>query len=302
MPVFLLIGAGYSAVWTRLLAPDHIDGLMKFVLGFAIPCLIFNAMASMNLEGGFSPALFASFYTGSLAAFTAGLLGARFMFRRPWEDSVVVGFTALFGNTVLMGLSIVGRAYGPESLDATFAIVALHAPFCYLVGITAMELARAQSIGAVATARTVLTAMFRNSIMLGIFFGLAFNVFGIPIPPLVGDALKMLGSAALPAALFGLGGILVRYKPEGDSKLIAYVCLLALVVHPLVAWLMGDALFSLNRDLLRSAVITSAMAPGINAYIFSSLYGRAQRVTASAVLAATALSILTASGWILFLG
>ena len=302
MPVFLLIGAGYAAAWTRLLAAGHIDGLMKFVLGFAVPCLLFNAMASMNLASGISPALFVSFYTGSLAVFAAGLLGTRFIFRRAWEDSVVVAFTALFGNTVLLGLSIVGRAYGPESLDATFGIVALHAPFCYLVGISAMEMARAQSIGLAATVRSVLTAMFRNSIMLGIFFGLAFNIFGIPIPPLVEDALKMLGSTALPAALFGLGGILVRYKPEGDIKLIAYICILALFAHPLVAWLVGNGLFSLSQDMLRSAVITSAMAPGINAYIFSSLYGRAQRVTASSILAATALSVLTASGWILFLG
>ena len=158
-------------------------------------------------------------------------------------------------------MSIVGRAYSPEALDATFAIVAVHAPLCYLVGITAMELARAQSIGLAATARAVLTAMFRNAVMVGICAGLAVNVLGIPIPSLVGDALKMLGGAALPAALFGLGGILVRYKPEGDFKLIAFICSLALIVHPLVAWLMGTGLFALNQDLLRSAVITSAMAP-----------------------------------------
>ena len=103
MPVFLLIGTGYTAVLTRLLSAAHIDGLMKFVLGFAVPCLVFNAMAAMNLQGGISLALFISFYTGSIVAFAAGALGARFIFRRGWEDSIVVGFTALFGNTVLLG-------------------------------------------------------------------------------------------------------------------------------------------------------------------------------------------------------
>jgi len=52
---------------------------------------------------------------------------------------------------------------------------------------------------------------------------------------------------------------------------------------------------------LRSSVLTAAMAPGVNAYIFANMYGVAKRVTASAVLAATALSVLSVTGWLLIL-
>ena len=51
-------------------------------------------------------------------------------------------------------------------------------------------------------------------------------------------------------------------------------------------------------ELHRSAVITAAMAPGVNSYIFASMYGRAKRVAASSVLLATAASILTAWLWL----
>jgi malonate transporter len=40
------------------------------------------------------------------------------------------------------------------------------------------------------------------------------------------------------------------------------------------------------------------MAPGVNVYIFASMYGRAQRVAASSVLMATALSVITAWFWL----
>ena len=43
------------------------------------------------------------------------------------------------------------------------------------------------------------------------------------------------------------------------------------------------------------------MAPGVNAYIFASMYGRAMRVAATTVLVATALTILTAWVWLSFL-
>ena len=34
---------------------------------------------------------------------------------------------------------------------------------------------------------------------------------------------------ALPAALFGLGGVLYRYRPEGDKTLIALIVVITLV-------------------------------------------------------------------------
>ncbi len=42
-PVFLLIGAGFFAVRGKLFADSMVDGLNRFVILFAIPCLLFNA-------------------------------------------------------------------------------------------------------------------------------------------------------------------------------------------------------------------------------------------------------------------
>ena len=58
---------------------------------------------------------------------------------------------------------------------------------------------------------------------------------------------------------------------------------------------------ALPEDAFRSVVVTAAMAPGANAYLFASMYGRATRVAASAVLLGTALSVLTASMWLALL-
>ncbi|HAR80957.1 MAG TPA: AEC family transporter, partial [Sulfitobacter pontiacus] len=97
--------------------------------------------------------------------------------------------------------------------------------------------------------------------------------------------------------LFALGGVLIQYRPEGDSKTIAMVCLLSLIVHPAIVWFMGSG-FGLPQDLFRSGVLTAAMAPGFNAYIFANMYGRARRVAASSVLVATVGSVLTAWLWL----
>ncbi len=84
-------------------------------------------------------------------------------------------------------------------------------------------------------------------------------------------------------------------------KAIAMVCVIALVLHPALVWGFGSAL-DLPDDIFRSGVLTAAMAPGFNAYIFADMYGRARRVAASSVLIATVSSILTVWVWLSFLG
>ena len=299
LPVFLVLGAGYAAVWRGLFAASAVDGLMVFTQRFAIPCLLFRALAELDLGQHLDLRLLAAFYAGSAASFAAGALGARHLFGRPWADAVAIGFAAMFANTVLIGLPITERAYGPEALAGNYAIVAFHAPFCYGLGITAMEVIRAQGRGVSAGAfgGQVLRAMFSNALILGIAAGFAVNLFAIPLPGPLTDAIDLMVRAAIPAALFGLGGVLYRYRPEGDLRQIGFVMAVALLLHPAIAWSIGTAT-ALPADALRSAVVTAAMPSGVNAYIFANMYGVARRVAASAVLMGTAASLLTAWFWL----
>jgi predicted permease len=301
LPVFLVIGAGYVATRQGMFKPVHIEGIMKFTQGFAIPCLLFNALAKIDLNQGFDPALLTAFYAGAFICFLLGLFGARFLFGRDWEDSVAIGFACLFSNSILLGLPITERAYGPDALVANYAIVAMHSPFCYGVGITAMEIMRNRGKSGGALVVSVLKAMFSNALILGIGLGFLVNVSGVTLPQALDDALGLIIRAALPGALFALGGVLVQYKPEGDLLTIFYICALALIVHPALVWIFGSAL-SLPQDFFRSAVLTAAMAPGFNAYIFANMYGRAKRVAASSVLIATGATLFTAWMWLTLLG
>ena len=297
LPVFLVIGFGYVSVWRGLFPVSGIDGIMKFAQSFAIPCLLFQAIAKIDIAASFDPALLSAFYTGALICFLLGLAGAHLIFGRDLEDSIAIGFCCLFSNSVLLGLPITERAYGSDVLAANYAIIAFHAPFCYLLGITCMEVTRARGQKLSGAAAAVARAVTRNGLFIGIALVFVWNFGNLPMPQVVDDALTLVARAALPAALFALGGVLIQYKPEGDMKVIAMVCAIALVLHPAITWGLGRGL-ALPQDSFRPAVLTAAMAPGFNAYLFASMYGRAMRVAASSVLIATAASILTAWFWL----
>ncbi|MHA6346716.1 AEC family transporter [Roseivivax sp. CAU 1761] len=300
LPVFLVIGAGYAVVWRGIFADSAVDGLMAFTQNIAIPCLLFRAIWTLDLGASFRWELLVSFYAGSAAGFALGSGVARYVFGREWEDSVAIGFCCLFANSLLLGLPITERAYGAGSLEANYAIIAMHSPFCYALGITAMEIARARGTSPRALPGRVLKMMLHNALVIGILLGAAFNLLGLGLPRPVTEALDMIIRAALPAALFGLGGVLYRYRPDGDFRIIGFVCAVTLLLHPAITWGLGRT-FGLTVAEFRSAVVTAAMAPGVNAYVFANMYGRAKRVAASSVLLATGLSVLTTWVWLALL-
>ena len=226
-----------------------------------------------------------------------GFLGSRYLFGRPIEDSVAIGFCCLFSNTVMLGLPITERAYGTDALQYNFAIVSIHAPFCYFLGITVMELVKSSEKSIKKNIFVILKAMFSNALVVGIVLGFIVNILGISITDTIQASIDMITAVALPAALFGMGGILYQYRPEGDAGPILMVCSVSLIIHPLIVWLTGSK-FNLNDAQMKSAVITAAMAPGINTYVFANMYGRARRVASTGVLLSTTLSIGTVWCWL----
>ena len=297
IPVFLIIGFGYCTVWIKLFSIDTIDGLMKFTQNFAIPVLLFNAISKVDLLNIFNLNLFFSFYIGATAGFIIGFLASHFIFNRPLEDSVAIGFCCLFSNSVMLGLPITERAYGNNALQHNFAIVSIHAPFCYFLGITVMEMIKSTEKSVSRKSVIILKAMFSNALVIGIVLGFLVNIFGVNLAKSIQASVDMITGVALPAALFGMGGILYQYRPEGDAGPIFMICAVSLIIHPAIVWGFAHQL-NLTDAQMRSAVITAAMAPGINTYVFANMYGTAKRVASTGVLLSTALSIGTVWVWL----
>ncbi|VAV99246.1 hypothetical protein MNBD_ALPHA07-1276 [hydrothermal vent metagenome] len=79
--------------------------------------------------------------------------------------------------------------------------------------------------------------------------------------------------------------------------MIAFICALALVVHPLITSGLVAG-FELQVSAVHSAVLTAAMAPRVNGYIFAGMYGQAERVAAPSILIGTVLSMSSVRNWL----
>lgn len=297
-PVFLLIATGYAAVRSGYLPGSIADGLNGFAVRLAVPILLFRALERLDLSAAFSPPLLVSFYAGALICFVAGIvLARRFFGRRPGE-SVAVGFSATFSNSVLLGVAIVESTHGVGALTPAFGIVALHAPLLYAIGMLTMELMRRNG----RTMRETLTVAGRsiiaNPLMIGILCGAFVNLTGHWMPEPVMAAVDMIARAAIPVALVGVGAAMTRYQLRADLPEAGMVAALSLLLHPAIAFVLAHYVFALPPDAVRAAVTLAAMPPGMNIYLFAVMYDRAVNLAASAFLLATTLSVVTVTFWI----
>ena len=298
LPVFIVMGIGYGAVRTGYLKQEISDSLNALAVRVAVPLLLFYAVYKLDFAKAFNWPVLASFYTGAVISFLLTMMFARTLFKRKAGEAVAVGFCAMFSNTVLLGIPISERAFGPDIMPLVIGIIALHAPTLYAIGITTMEFSRSDGRSIGKTLGTTIRSMFANPLMIGIVAGAILNQLSIALPAPLEASIAMVAKAAIPLALIGIGAALTRYELKTGLSETMIVSIIALLVHPAVAFVISYHLLGLQIQFVQVAVIIAAMPPGMNIYIFALMYNRAVALSASAIIVATAASIFTISGWL----
>jgi len=298
LPVFAVLAAGYVAVRSGYLPVTVADALNAFTVRLAVPVLLTRAMYRLDLSAAFHPPMLISFYTGAILCFVTAIVFARVFWKRRPGEAVAVGFSATFSNTVLLGLPIVERAFGPAALTPAYGIVALHAPMLYAIGMLTMEIARRDGRPLSEALVTALRSILANPLMIGILTGAALNLANIELGEPLIAAVDLLSNAAIPAALVGIGASLTQYRLRAEWSEAATVSAITLMLHPAIALAVAHFGFALPPEQMRTAVLLAAMPPGMNIYVFAVMYQRAQALAASAILMATAASVVTISVWL----
>ncbi len=302
IPVFAIIALGYLAVRLRVYPADGVKGLVAFVNNFATPCLLFEAMLKSDFSAAFNPAIILPFYAGSVTSLLLGSIIAVKWFRARPGEGVASGFSAMFTNTVLIGIPIVTRAYGEGALPTLFSIIAFHAPVLITIGMLVMELVRRDGAPLHKSLAVASVRIVQNPLLWGVALGFAANRFGLVLPEPGMAFLDMMSGAVLPAALFGLGGALNEYRVSESWLQASVMSVFQLIIHPLIAYVLMIFVLHVPLEFARYGILLAAMPAGINVYVFATYYDRAVNVATNTVLISTVASVLTVTAWLYLLG
>jgi predicted permease len=295
VPVFAVIGLGYGLARTPLFSGAGIKGLSNFVFFVSVPALLFRTLAKSEAHAAADFALIQSYFLVVILLFGLTMLIGRVVFRLDLQDQGLMAMGATFSNTVMLGIPLVYAAFGEAGLLLMMLIVSFHSAILIPLTTTVVELGRGAGGHPLKVLGSTMLALLQNPIIVSIAAGLLWSEAGLPIPTLVDRMLAILAAASLPATLFVLGATLTTFEMRGDAVQGGVLVALKMVVHPVLAWLVGTYVFALEHLPLAVAVMVAALPTGINVFILAERYGRYVRRTATAVLVSTALALLSQS-------
>ncbi|MES3000623.1 MAG: AEC family transporter [Pseudomonadota bacterium] len=295
LPVVLLAALGFFAGRRGWLGGEGLKQLSSLVFVVLTPPLLFRTMANVHLDQlDFRP--LASYFIASGLIFfaTLALLG----FNR---RAAVLGLANTYTNTVMIGIPLVGLAYGEPGLVLLFTLISVHALVMLTTATVVLELAMLKEEAAEGRqserhiAHTVLLAV-RNTIIhpvpLPIIAGLLFAWSGLVLPPSIDKPLQLLANAFGPLALLLVGATLAGTSIGVHWRGAVTLSLVKNLVHPALVAVVGWAL-GLSGVPLAVMVLAAALPIGANVFLFSQRYRVAQELVTASVATSTALGLVT---------
>lgn len=295
IPVVLLVAVGYLAARVRWMRPEASKDLSNLVFLVLTPALMFRTMSSVQVQQ-LDVRPLAAYFAAVLLLFLAAL--ARLGLNR---RAAVLAMASTFSNTVMIGIPLIGLAYGEAGLVVLLSLVSLHALVLLTAATVALEFAVAREAGRGGQSRlrhgvrTVLGAV-RNAVIhpvpLPIIAGLLFAQTGWQLPEVVDRPLQWLGNAFGPLALLLVGVTLAGSGLGAQLRGALFVALAKNLLMPALVALFG-VLLGLSGLPLLVMVVTAALPVGANVFLFSQRYAVAEELVTTSVIVSNAAALLT---------
>jgi predicted permease len=280
-----------------------------------VPALLFRTTVRLDLAALPLP-LLAAFFVPMVALLLAVHAASLWRARRqplPAAAPATRAVTATFANSVQLGIPMAAALFGEAGLALHIALVSLHALVLLSLATALAEGAlareRARAAGGGSLARTLMHTVRQtvvHPVVLPILAGLAWNLTGLGLHPVVDEVLALLASAVVPLCLLLIGLSLAAYSLKAHWRGAIGLVLVKLFVAPALVLVVGQAVFGLQGLPLAVIVMLAALPVGSNALIFAQRYrgeaGTLEAEATAAIVVSTVAFVGTAALWLAVLG
>ena len=298
-PIYLVIAVGFLCTRAGLFDKAALRAFGSFVLRLALPCLLFNAVATRRPAELLNAPYLLAYTGGSLLVLGAGLWWGRRVARLSSTGSVYAAMGMSCSNSGYVGFpilmltlpSVAGMSLALNMVLENLIIIPLLLALAERAAAPQTRSLWWQSYG-----RTMV-GLLRNPLIIALLAGLVCAVAGLQLPAFLTRTITLFAQASSTVSLFVIGGTLVGLPLAGLSRQALPIVLGKLLGHPLAV---GSALLLLaalglpvQDPLLREAALVMAAMPVMGIYpILAQRHGE-EGVSAAAQLGTTVGSFLT---------
>ncbi len=292
-PIFLIIALGFAAVRSGVFAKSNVRALGLFVIHFALPALLFNALSQRAFTEIVNTPYLLAYAAGSLAMLALGIGIARLVQHRDLPASAITGMGMSFSNSAFIGYPVALQLVGPTA-SVALALTMIIENLLMIPLVLALAESRGNSQRPWTAVATALARLLRNPIILAIIAGVASAMLRLRLPEPLARTIDMLAMASAPVSLFVIGGTLVGLKTKGMALDAGLIVTGKLLLHPAAVFIALLLLPPIDPALQLAALIL-ACAPMLSIYpIIGQKYAQEERC-AAALVTATVASFITIS-------
>jgi len=251
-PIFFIIFLGFLAVKAKLLRSEESRALGSFVVHFALPALLFKALAQRPAANLVDPTLMTHYGAGSILVFT--LITLVMLRRHSPQKATAMAVGSSLSNSAFMGFPI---AELTSKREGHWFRLMYEIP----------------------------SRLIKNPLVLAMIAGIIFSTCHIPLQGAPARTINLLSAASAPTALFYIGCSLAGLKIKGHSYDIGIITFSKLILHPCSVLMTFVVFPAHDAEIIKAATLNAAMPMATIYPLLSQRYG--QEGIASAILVVT---------------
>lgn len=296
--VLLPAGLGYLFRATRLFNGYECDALRKFVVRVSVPFLIFKNLykANINSLSQLFPSAAAFILMTVLFTLSALYLGRRISPDSGKQNAFI--FSVFMGNYSFLGWGVIFSFYGEEALTRAVFFTMFFWPVFLLTGFWLVHRRKHPHH----EVPGFIPMLLKNALapVLTSLAGILFNIFHIPVSPVIWDFIDKFSGFTIPMILFTIGLTFQLRLPREKIKVMWRASLFRLLpgMGLGAAALMATRLvFTVDMLTMKVILIESVMPSATMTVFFTEFADIDKELHAGIIALSTLLSLITLPLW-----
>lgn len=310
LPIFLIMVLGWFLMRIGLFTKEFNKVADKYVFKVALPVLLFKDIATADIRSDFN-LTFVLFCMITTTIMFLAIWGLSYIFIKDKTQVGAFAQASARGSAAVLGIAFINNIYGNSGMAPLMIVSAV--PLYNILSVIILtfsadmgkeaqknKLTDNVSNSKGSNIKKACINVVKNPIIIGIFLGLPFSIFGISIPQIPLKAVTSIAQTATPIALLVVGAGFEGAKAIKKIKLTAIATFIKLVLLPLIFFPFAIA-FGFRGSELVAILIMLGSPTTVTCYIMAKNMGNDEVLSSSIVVMATLLSSVTLTGWIFVL-
>ena len=299
LPIFLIMVLGWFLMKIGLFNKEFNKVADKYVFKVALPVLLFKDIATADIRSDFN-LTFVLFCMITTTIMFLAIWGLSYIFIKDKTQVGAFAQASARGSAAVLGIAFINNIYGNSGMAPLMIVSAVPLYNILSVIILTFSADMGKGVDKGENIKKACLNVIKNPIIIGIFLGLPFSIFGINIPPIPLKAVTSVAQTATPIALLVVGAGFEGAKAIKKIKLTSIATFIKLVLLPLIFFPFAIA-FGFRGSELVAILIMLGSPTTVTCYIMAKNMGNDEVLSSSIVVMATLLSSVTLTGWIFVL-